>query len=74
MTFLADKPDASRVKALQGDFGSEQAVLHGREVYSWHPTGLQRSKLATLIADGLGTVGTGAQLEHGEKLHELTSD
>lgn len=74
VTFLADKPDGSRVKALQDDFGSEQAVLHGREVYSWHPAGLQRSKLAVLIADGLGTVGTGRNWNTVAKLHELTSD
>jgi uncharacterized protein (DUF1697 family) len=58
VTFLADKPSAAKAKALGDDFGSEQAVLHGQEVYSWHPDGLQRSKLAALIADGLGTVGT----------------
>ena len=74
VTFLADKPDASRVKALREDFGSEQAVLHGREVYSWHPAGLQRSKLAVLIADDLGTVGTARNWNTVTKLHALTSD
>jgi uncharacterized protein (DUF1697 family) len=74
VTFLADKPDASRVRALREDFGSEQALLHGREVYSWHPDGLQRSKLAALIADGLGTVGTARNWNTVTKLHALTSD
>ncbi len=58
VTFLADRPPATSAKALGDDFGREQAILHGQEVYSWHPDGLQRSKLAALIADGLGTVGT----------------
>jgi uncharacterized protein (DUF1697 family) len=71
VTFLADKPAAERVKALRGDFGSEQAVLHGREVYSWHPEGLQRSKLATLLADGLGTVGTARNWNTVTKLLDL---
>ena len=74
VTFLADKPDAAKLRPLRDDFGSEHAVVHGKEVYSWHPGGLQRSKLASLIADGLGTVGTARNWNTVEKLHELTSD
>jgi uncharacterized protein (DUF1697 family) len=74
VTFLADKPDAAKLKALRGDFGNEQAVVHGKEVFSWHPDGLQRSKLAALIADGLGTVGTARNWNTVEKLRELTSE
>jgi uncharacterized protein (DUF1697 family) len=73
VTFLADKPEAAKLRGLRGDFGSEHAVVHGREVYSWHPEGLQRSKLASLLADGLGTVGTARNWNTVEKLHELTS-
>ena len=74
VTFLADKPEAAKLKTLRGDFGSEQAVVHGKEVYSWHPDGLQRSKLAGLIADGLGTVGTARNWNTVEKLREITSE
>jgi len=74
VTFLADKPEAAKLKALKGDFGSEHAVVHGKEVYSWHPDGLQRSKLAGLIADGLGTVGTARNWNTVEKLREITSE
>ena len=74
VTFLADKPTAGKAKALEEDFGREQAVLHGQEVYSWHPDGLQRSKLATLIADGLGTVGTARNWNTVTKLLALASD
>ena len=74
VTFLADKPEAAKLRALRADFGSEHAVVHGKEVFSWHPEGLQRSKLASLIADGLGTVGTARNWNTVEKLRELTSD
>jgi uncharacterized protein (DUF1697 family) len=74
VTFLADKPTAAKARALEDDFGSEQAVLRGREVYSFHPDGLQRSKLAGLIADGLGTVGTARNWNTVAKLLELVSD
>ena len=73
VTFLADKPAAAKAKALEDDFGREQAVLHGQEVYSWHPDGLQRSKLAALIADGLGTVGTARNWNTVTKLLALAS-
>lgn len=74
VTFLADKPAAARTKALGDDFGREQAVLHGQEVYSWHPDGLQRSKLMALITDGLGTVGTARNWNTVTKLLALASD
>jgi uncharacterized protein (DUF1697 family) len=74
VTFLADKPSAAAARALAGDFGAEQAVLHGKEVYSWHPDGLQRSKLAALVTDGLGTVGTARNWNTVTKLLALASD
>jgi uncharacterized protein (DUF1697 family) len=73
VTFLADKPPAPRAKALKADFGREQAVLHGQEVYSWHPDGLQRSKLMALVTDGLGTVGTARNWNTVTKLLALAS-
>ena len=74
VTFLAEKPAAVKAKALGDDFGREQAVLHGQEVYSWHPAGLQRSKLMALITDGLGTVGTARNWNTVTKLLALASD
>lgn len=73
VTFLADKPAVAAANALRGDFGAEQAVLHGKEVYSWHPDGLQRSKLMALITDGLGTVGTARNWNTVTKLLALAS-
>ena len=74
VTFLAEKPETAKLKPLRADFGSEHAIVHGKEVYSWHPEGLQRSKLAALIADGLGTVGTARNWNTVEKLQELASE
>ncbi len=74
VTFLADKPAAAAANALRGDFGDEQAVLVGKDVYSWHPDGLQRSKLMALITDGLGTVGTARNWNTVTKLLALASD
>jgi uncharacterized protein (DUF1697 family) len=74
VTFLAEKPSAAAAGALRSDFGAEQAILDGQEVYSWHPDGLQRSKLAALIADGLGTVGTARNWNTVTKLLALASD
>jgi uncharacterized protein (DUF1697 family) len=39
--------------------GDERLVAHGRELYAWHPAGVGRSKLATLLAGkGLGVAAT----------------
>jgi uncharacterized protein (DUF1697 family) len=60
VTFLAEKLDpdrASELAALATD--AERLVVHGRELYAWHPDGVGRSKLAsTLAATGLGVKAT----------------
>ncbi len=49
--FLADKPPAAVVRALEETaVGDERVVCHGREIYTWHPDGVARSKLATSLA------------------------
>ena len=51
VTFLADKPSADAVRALEGTVaGEERVICHGREIYSWHPDGVARSKLATALS------------------------
>jgi uncharacterized protein (DUF1697 family) len=51
VTFLADKPSADAVRALEETAAGEEEVLcHGREIYSWHPDGVARSKLATALS------------------------
>jgi uncharacterized protein (DUF1697 family) len=51
VTFLADPPDASVLATVEAAAtGGEQLVASGRELYSWHPNGVGRSKLAALLA------------------------
>jgi uncharacterized protein (DUF1697 family) len=48
VTFLASKPAASKVKALDPDeFAPELFAVRGSELYLWFPNGSGRSKMAT---------------------------
>jgi len=60
VSFLSAEPDPRRVEALTAeDFGPERVVVRGREVYAWHPNGLQRSRLARMLSeDRLGVTAT----------------
>jgi uncharacterized protein (DUF1697 family) len=61
VTFLATELPARAVDKLEAiDAEPEQFVLAGRELYSWHPDGVGRSKLwARLAKDGwLGVTAT----------------
>lgn len=60
VTFLADKLPVDAVTRLQERMiESERFVVRGREIYTWHPEGVARSKLAGAIADkGLGITAT----------------
>ncbi len=60
VTFLSARPDPAVVRETERrDFGPERVHFSGREVYSWHPGGLQRSKLAAALTDKkLGVVAT----------------
>ncbi len=52
VSFLASEPDPERVRALAAaDLAPERLVVLGREAYAWHAGGIQRSKLAKLLAD-----------------------
>jgi uncharacterized protein (DUF1697 family) len=64
-------PDATaRLEAL--DIAPERVVVDGREVYSWHPEGIQRSKLARALGDArLGVVATARNWNTVTKLLEL---
>lgn len=64
--FFVERVDATRVE----DIGDERAVVRGREVYCWHPDGLQRSKLARRL-DGLPGVATARNWNTILKLHDL---
>jgi uncharacterized protein (DUF1697 family) len=55
VTFLSAEPEA----VPETDVAPERFVIVGREAYSWHPEGLQRSRLAALLTDRtLGVTAT----------------
>jgi uncharacterized protein (DUF1697 family) len=61
VTFLADELDPDRIANLKELAApAERIVGVGRELYSWHPQGVGRSKLWGRIAaaGGLGTTAT----------------
>ena len=52
-------PAASKRKLEEARADSERFVVHGREIYAWHPAGVARSKLwAALAGRGLGVTAT----------------
>ncbi len=52
VSFLSAKPKAAVVRALEAaDVAPEQVAVSGREIYAWHPEGIQRSPLAKLLTD-----------------------
>jgi uncharacterized protein (DUF1697 family) len=65
-------PAASKRKLEQARVESEQFVVHGREIYAWHPAGVARSKLwAALAGRGLGVTATARNWTTATKLLEL---
>src|SRR5215218_5862409 len=52
VSFLSAEPDPQVARALgAADVAPEQVVVSGREIYAWHPNGIQRSPLAKLLLD-----------------------
>ena len=76
VTFLRAKPAANVVRELRAlDVAPEQVAVSGREVYSWHPGGLQSSPLAKLLAKtGLSGAGTNRNWRTVTKLLELADE
>lgn len=62
VSFLSAEPDAGRVDDLvRAAVAPERVVVHGREIYAWHPGGIARSDLAKLISDRRLGVGVTAR-------------
>jgi uncharacterized protein (DUF1697 family) len=61
VTFLSGAPKQSIVKQLEeAEAEPEELAVIGREIYSWHPEGVARSKLWTKLAGRtLGVTATG---------------
>jgi uncharacterized protein (DUF1697 family) len=60
VSFLSAKPSATVVRKLEEVAApSERVVCSGREIYAWHPDGVARSRLWTMLAGrGLGVTAT----------------
>jgi uncharacterized protein (DUF1697 family) len=73
VSFLAAKPKAEALRKLEAaKVEPEQFVLEGRELYAWHPHGIGRSKLWSLLGgNGLGVTATARNWTTVTKLLEL---
>lgn len=49
VTFFSGRPSAALKRQLEAAAPPDRAVVSGDALYSWHPNGLQRSKLVTLL-------------------------
>jgi uncharacterized protein (DUF1697 family) len=62
VSFLQQKLPASKLRELeQADVAPERVAVVGREIYAWHPSGLQRSPLAKLLSEPKLGVGSTAR-------------
>jgi uncharacterized protein (DUF1697 family) len=73
VTFLAAALDRDTEREVAAAAGlGEEVVLSGREVYAWHPAGVGRSRLATLLGGRkLGVPATARNWATVTKLLEL---
>ena len=75
VSFLAGEPPAAAVERIAAmDVAPERFELRGREAYAWHPDGIQRSKLARAVGDGLGVSATARNWNTVKKLLELADE
>jgi uncharacterized protein (DUF1697 family) len=75
VTFLAERAPAAAVRRLQQlAAGAERVAAHGRELYTFHPDGIARSKLArSLTAAELGMAATARNWTTVRTLAEMAS-
>ena len=74
--FLSGEPDPEAIaRAAAADLAPERFVHIEREIYTWHPEGIQRSKMARLLADDkLGVTGTARNWNTVLKLLEMAGE
>lgn len=75
VSFLSTAPEPAVVAGLQeGEWGDERVAVLGREVYAWHPDGMQKSALARALTDKrLGVTATARNWNTVVKLAELSA-
>jgi uncharacterized protein (DUF1697 family) len=73
VSFLSETLAPAVKKELEAaDVAPEQVAVHGREIYAWHPGGIQRSPLVKLLTDRkLGVTATARNWNTVTKLIEL---
>jgi uncharacterized protein (DUF1697 family) len=76
VSFLSAKPDSKAMGEIAAvDIEPERFVHVGREIYAWHPGGIQRSPLAKLLSDKrLGVIATARNWNTTVKLLELANE
>lgn len=76
VSFLSAKPAAKVARELAAvDVAPEQFVISGREIYAWHPGGLQRSHLSKLLSEQrLGVAATARNWNTVTKLLALADE
>lgn len=75
VTFLAAEPDAEAAREIaEADVAPERIELVGRELYTWHPNGIQRSKAERLRAGKRLPPGTARNWSTVTKLLELADE
>ena len=75
VSFLTSDPGAGMVERIKAAAGPGEAVAaSGREIFAWHPAGINRSPLAMALADRkLGVVATARNWNTVTSLLELAS-
>ena len=76
VSFLSKAP-AKRVadELAAAEVAPERVAVSGREIYAWHPDGMQRSKLARALGDKrLGVTATARNWNTVTKLLELAGE
>ena len=73
VSFLSERLAPPVKKELEAaDVAPERVAVHGREIYAWHPAGIQRSPLVKLLTDEkLGVTATARNWNTVTKLLDL---
>jgi uncharacterized protein (DUF1697 family) len=76
VSFLSAEPSPAVARELADlDFTPEQFVLSGREIYAWHPEGINRSPLVKLLSGPrLGVTATARNWNTVTKLLAMIRD